>query len=360
MSEREAYPSVEAMVEPSVLGGLLGRPVTSVVLEPMQTKGWSSTEAVFEAVLVDDERSPAAVVKRMRWSADWHAIATDDTLGREVAIWESGVLDRLPPEIGHGVLAAARFDDGAALLMDDLSDHFVPDDTHLTLDRVTGVLRSMAALHAAFWQDPPRRELGDAMARLDRRISALSPTSLAALADVLPDNGLVVDFPSGWDRLPTLIDPGVARAVQALADDPTPVVAALDPFPVTLTHGDWRPANIAWDGCRAIPVDWQPTVAPPGFECVYYVAGMGGFIPLHPDRAIALYRDLLQQAMSVPDASWSWWDDHLDICIAAEFVMMACVYARFEQYDPQRDPPWETIRWSVERARRGLRLIDQA
>lgn len=65
MRGREVFSSVNAMVEPSVLAGLLGRPVESVVLEPMVTKGWSSTEAVFEAVVVDGEPGPAAVRKRI-------------------------------------------------------------------------------------------------------------------------------------------------------------------------------------------------------------------------------------------------------------------------------------------------------
>jgi hypothetical protein len=99
--------------------------------------------------LVDGEATPAAIIKRIRWSRDWHAIATEDTIGRELAIWEAGVLDRLPIAMGHAVRGAARFEDGAALLMDDL-DHFLPDDSDVTPERAMGVLRSMAAMHAAF------------------------------------------------------------------------------------------------------------------------------------------------------------------------------------------------------------------
>ena len=87
---------------------------------------------------------------------------------------------------------------------------------------------------------------------------------------------------------------------------------------------------------------------------------MGVDSPIHPDRAMTLYRGLLQDAMDEPASSWSWWDDQLDICIAAEFVMMGCVHAHFEQYhDPQRDPPWASIQWYAERARRGLQLVDR-
>ena len=103
MGERVTYPSVDAMLEPTELAGLLGRPVDSVALAPMTTLGWSTTESDFREVFVNGEATPAAVLKLIRWSQDWHAIATADTLGREIAVWECGVLDRLPPAMGHAV-----------------------------------------------------------------------------------------------------------------------------------------------------------------------------------------------------------------------------------------------------------------
>ena len=179
MSGPETYPSVDAMLEPSVLAGVLGRSVRSVALVPMETTAWSSTEAIFQAVLVDGEEGPTAVIKRIRWSKDWHAIATDDTQGREVTIWEAGVLDRLPPAMGHAVQASARFEDGAALLMDDLGRHFLPDDSDVTHERATGILRSMAVMHATFWRDPPIGDLGAATCRLERLMARISPASLS-------------------------------------------------------------------------------------------------------------------------------------------------------------------------------------
>lgn len=359
MSGRVTHPSVEAMLEPSVLGGLLGRPVGSVALRPMKTAGWSSTESVFEAVVVDGETTPAAVLKRIRWSRDWHAIATEDSRGRELAIWESGVLDRLPPGMGHAVRGAARFEDGAALLMDDLTRHLVPQDTDVRADEAMGVLAAMAAMHATFWQDPPIDELGAATCRLERLITRISETSLRQLGRVLPDNEMVATFPDGWARLPSLIDPGVARDLQALADDPAPIVAVLEGYPTTLLHGDLRVANVAWDGTRAIAFDWQPTVAPPAFDLAYFVWSLWVGSPLHPDEAMARYRDMLAAALG-PGVSWSWWDDQLDVCIAAVVTMMASpdALSRADDHDPRRHPPWTSHLWWVERATRGLRLID--
>ena len=149
-----------------------------------------------------------------------------------------------------------------------------------------------------------------------------------------------------------------ARDLQTLADDPTPIIAALDGYPTTLLHGDLRSANVAWDGSRAIAIDWQPTVAPPAYDVAFFVQGSGG--PLHPDEAMAAYREMLAAELGFA-ASWSWWDDQLDICIAAVVAMMASALALGEEeYDPRRDPPWDSIHWWVARAARGLRLIDAA
>lgn len=69
MGARVTYPSVEAMLEPTELAGLLARPVDSVALAPMTTVGSSSTESDFRGVFVDGEATPAAVLKIARWSA---------------------------------------------------------------------------------------------------------------------------------------------------------------------------------------------------------------------------------------------------------------------------------------------------
>lgn len=360
MSEHLTYPSVDAMLEPTVLGDLLGRPVRSVDVVPMSTKGWSSTESVFEAVLVAGEPNRVAVIKRIRWSTDWHALATDDIQGREVAIWETGVLDRLPPAMGHAVLAVARFEDGAALLMDDLDDHFLPESSSWSPGRVMGVLRSMAAMHATFWEEAPVDALGTA--RLERMVGRMSETRLRALAHVLPDNEFVAAFPEGWVLLEDRVGPGLARELRALADDAAPAVAALADYPTTLLHGDLREANVAWDGTRAIAVDWQPTVGPPGFELVYFLRSVVNLrgTTVDPDAAMSAYRDMLADELGVA-MSWSWWQDQLDICTALEVAMVACVDGLYAHgYDPREHPPWATLRWWLPSVERGLRLIGAA
>ena len=81
------------------------------------------------------------------------------------------------------------------------------------------------------------------------------------------DVPLVERADEGWDALPTFIDPGMATALMTLADDPSPLVSALEPFPKTLVHGDFRPANAGTvddrDGDRAVLIDWGRATAAP-------------------------------------------------------------------------------------------------
>ena len=360
MSSHVTHPSMEAMLEPSVLADLLERPVGSVALRPFTTAGWSSTEAAFHAVIVDGEAAPAAVIKQIRWSSDYHAIATDDIAGREIVIWESGVLERLPPEMGHAVRGAARFEDGAALLMDDLTAHLLPEGADPTPDYALGVLRSMAAMHAAFWQDPPAGDLGPAVCPLGKLVSRISASSLQSLGVDGPDVEIVANFPEGWARLPDVVDPGAARDLRALADDPSPIVAALATFPSTLLHGDIRQPNIAWDGERAIAIDWQPSVAPPGYDVAFFVLSLWAGSPVHPEEAMATYRDMLTEELGTPVGSW--WGDQLDISITAAVATLASALVLYlaEDHDPRVHPPWTSHEWWFERAKRGLRLLDAA
>lgn len=67
---------------------------------------------MFERVSVDGAEATQLVVKIIDRSRDWVAITTGDTIDREVAVWESGMLDRLPNQGGHAVISAARHPGG--------------------------------------------------------------------------------------------------------------------------------------------------------------------------------------------------------------------------------------------------------
>ena len=51
---------------------------------------------------------------------------TDDVSCRAVLAWTSGLLDRLPTDIAHEVVACARDDDGWAILLREVGHALVP------------------------------------------------------------------------------------------------------------------------------------------------------------------------------------------------------------------------------------------
>ena len=69
---RQTFPSVEAMLDPGALSRLLGSNVRTVVVEPMNPKGDSSTGAGFLAVRVDDEAAPRVVGRTRRARSTSH------------------------------------------------------------------------------------------------------------------------------------------------------------------------------------------------------------------------------------------------------------------------------------------------
>ena len=78
-------------------------------------------------MLADGQR---LVVKRLT-GEDWVSRITHDT-GREVGLWEQGVLARMPPEIDPAVLDAGRDGRAGWLLMRDVSGELLPADRRLS------------------------------------------------------------------------------------------------------------------------------------------------------------------------------------------------------------------------------------
>src|SRR5262245_32583528 len=106
------YPSLEALVAPETLGALEGRPVAMVHVTSFATAD-SASGSVFLALETEGgngaepgETRRRYLIKRSSPACDWIVRATSDS-GREALLWVEGILDRLPPEVGHTILAAA-------------------------------------------------------------------------------------------------------------------------------------------------------------------------------------------------------------------------------------------------------------
>lgn len=352
------FPSVEAMLDPAVVSDLVGRRVETVERVPIVPKGHSSTGAEFEGVRLDGEARPSLVVKSIDRATDWVSTVTLDVVDREVAVWESGLLDLLPSGVGHAVVAAARVSGGSSLLMRNLTEEFLAADEVPSGDWFMGVLGSLAAMHAAFWQDPVLDRPGPALCRLEQVLGHLAPARLPALQKAVPDHFIVELIDEGWAGLTAQVGAGLADELRSLAVDPTPVCRFLAAHPRTLVHGDVRPANVAFDGSRAALVDWaRPSAGPPGMDVVYLMLMSPPSSPVAPDEAFAAYRTVLATSLGA-SSSWSWWDDHLDVCVTAVFAMMAAIMVHRQLNDVSVDDPAHAgITWWAERATPGLRTL---
>lgn len=348
----EVYGSRDRMLSAAALSEVLGSPVAQVRREPFATAGHSSTEAAFEAVYLDGATSPSLVAKTVTRSRDWVAIATHDTVDREVRAWEAGLLDRLHGPAAHAVRAGARDDATYSILMPDLSPHLLPDEHIASPSPVQQqlVVEALAALHAEFWMDDA---LGDGrlgLSSLALQVSHTSPSALERVRQQMGASPIVEWIARGWEQLPDLVDSRVAHDIRTLADDPAPLAAAAARFPQTLVHTDPRPANLAVDtaGGTVYFLDWaRPAPTLPGYDLLYWVFTGDRHLAVPRDELIADYARALRRALG-NQVSWDWWEGQLALSYLAFVASFAGIMAKAMP---------SALAWWIERAQPALRAL---
>jgi hypothetical protein len=206
------------------------------------------------------------VVKHVLDGGDWIMRASHDH-GRAAELWSSGLLDRVPAVIDHAVLGAEQVSGGWVVIMRDVSAALLPDHAHIGRADSRRVLEAAAALHASFWDDPPRP-----LCSMADRYQFLSPATTrreAGGADEVPRL-----IGRGWERFAELVPDEVAGPVLSILERPEPFVAALSRFPATLIQGDLKLGNLGFSGDRVVMLDWgtQTGWAPPAVEVAWYLA----------------------------------------------------------------------------------------
>lgn len=119
----------------------------------------------------------------------------------------------------------------------------------------------------------------------------LSPRLLGTLRGEL--DSFVYDLAiEGWAALPLHIDARMAADARALVDDPGPLVEALEHYPRTLCHTDYRPANLGLSGKHDVVhlIDWARLCATTcTVDLGYYLAWTPLERPDTIDEAVARY-----------------------------------------------------------------------
>jgi hypothetical protein len=255
--------------------------------------------------------------------ASWLGALSEDTLVREVSLWTSGLLPRLPRCIATGVLAAGMLppdpESGRAigrLIMRDLASSHLRDrhgrplsDPPLTPPGslppvVSTVLRQLSKLHAAFWEDPHLDDTSTGLMTARDALLFLSPERLSArLAGGDPTPYLPVAL-AGWDAFFGIAAPGDAETLTHIYQAPESVVPAIAALPRTLVHGDvWGPnlgllppgKRAPRCGRRLLLLDWElATAAPPTYDVLWM---SGTWHALYPPKLLAAYRAQLQRRL---------------------------------------------------------------
>lgn len=253
---------------------MLARVVERTVLESHDGRSGS----IIEKLRLDD--GTRLVLKRTRPATDLVA-QTCGGADRELALYESGRFDALPPGVGHALLGGWRDGDDVVLLMRDVAGA-IPGWTR-TLDRAESrrVLHAVAAVHRAFAGGP-----AVGLCPVGVRATALWPHRMRPLVGgTNPLPGLVL---RGWRRFAELVPGPQADAVARLHADWTPLTTELDRRPATLLHGDGWLVNLALEPGAVTLLDWSmATWGPPLLDFAIFLTGAFTQVDASPEQLVA-------------------------------------------------------------------------
>ena len=239
--------------------------------------------AVLERVVLDD--GTRLVVKTAAPGTDLPGAATGDP-GRELWLWSTGILGRLPPGAGHAIVDGWETGDGTIItVMRDLGDAVVGRRGPITRSRCRRILGAAAAVH--------RRFAGQHVARLcplERRLTLFSPRGIAAAGG---DNQLAALVARGWEYFAEIAPPDIVAEVFAVFDDPEPLANELRRGGSTLIHGDLWLVNVALPPRGVVLLDWGlATEAPAAVELASFLAGNASSVHATREQIIDDFRDL--------------------------------------------------------------------
>ena len=248
-------------------------------MEATEASRWLATAVERSVLEGHDGRSGAAlervrmadgsrfVVKRSVARTDLTMQFSGDDVGRELTLWETGVLDRLPAGIGHAIVGGWRDGEVVVVVMRDLGDAVITWDTPIGRAECGRLFAAAASMHAAF---AGRHE--DGLCPLDRRLSLLAPRTLRTIP--AGHHPLVDTALAGWERFAEVVPPDVADAVAAIHEDVGGLTAALAARGTTLVHGDLWVVNAAFEGDGVVLIDWGLATEGPGaFEFTTFLMG---------------------------------------------------------------------------------------
>ncbi len=298
-------PTIAALSDTDALAAIVG-PVASIERSPLVTLGYTYTGNTLERLdlrLASGGRQ-TLVLKRTATTLNWVAWRSGDAVGREAALLAEPALSSVWEVLACPYRAFAAHGGDAGLLMDDLSDHLLPDiDEPIAVADEDTMLAALAALHARFWESDVLRLPW--LAAPVVRFALLGPIASTEEARRSSPDVFFDDVRRGWEiafsRLPPHVRDLLSREASVLA-------AGCAGLPATLLHGDAKVANFALlPGRRVAAFDWQLLgCGPATLDLGWYLAVNAGRLARPKEHVIARYRDLLESHLACPLSNLLW------------------------------------------------------
>lgn len=301
----QEVPTVDSLIDPDTLRILLGG-LGAVRVEALHTLGYSGSQ--FFRVTLDRQTHEleSFIVKRTILNEDWFSNRTQDLIGREAAVLLAPQFARIR-QIFHLPYRAVAVETGQfAVLMDDVSTWLLPDErVPLAREDEDLILRTLAQLHATFWQSSKLEEL----TWLHKPADFLyimgphghgDPESTGGSARQVHEAVRV-----GWQVALELLPDATRRA---LCRPTAEIAASWSHLPVTLIHGDAKIANFAvLPNRRLCALDWAFVGwAPCTFELGWYLAVNASRLSDTKEYTLIRYRGFLESHLGfqLEDELW--------------------------------------------------------
>lgn len=238
--------------------------------------------ARLERVRLDD--GTPLVVKRTSPSVDLVMRMTGSTVSREHRLWKGGVLDRLPPGIGHALVDSWQDGDETVLVMRDLGTAVVGWSRTISREECRRLWAAATGMHRRLSGKPPA-----GLVPLTDRVSLFAPWRMST--ELASGHRLPAAVLQGWERFAEIVSPDVVTAVIGVLDSPPRLAGPLSRRPSTLIHGDLWLVNVAFDAEQVTLLDWDlATWAPPALELALFLDGNASQVGAGRDEIVADFR----------------------------------------------------------------------
>lgn len=321
--KHEVYHSVEELLAPETLSKLLEISVQRCSCQPI-AGGVSGSK--LEAVVTDVGSCGHLVLKQMALDKDWEMMVSDDRYCRAVTLWCSGQLDKVSAFVDSAIVACARDGNGWAILMRDVSSDIIGKTPSLSAAKFHRLLTTLAGIHATFWDAPDLSSTEVGLCDTTGIIQALSVETFRRMP-IAASYSAPQRWLEGWPLLQERLASDVAEILEQLLRDTRPISAALDRYPHTLVHGDFRETNIGLSSqqpFRAIVLDWQlAAYSAATIDLAWFLTTPTLWLsPISTENATELYRQLLVRRLG-QGFDPSWWQPLLDLGLLVNILRKA-------------------------------------